>query len=167
MSAGMPRSATPTAAIRDNMQRTMQKHAAVFRTGDSLREALTAGREDLARVALTRKSVLERQAASITEQRDVLRADQLLLLVPVLGRHRELTADVEQLVLHPAQGREQAGVRALPFDLVAELVREALGDHPEHGVELVDGPVGLDAGAGLRHLLPAGEVQTTAPSGSC
>ena len=30
--------ATPTAAIRDNMQRTMQKHAAVFRTGDSLRE---------------------------------------------------------------------------------------------------------------------------------
>lgn len=28
----------PTAKIRDNMQRTMQKHAAVFRTGDSLRE---------------------------------------------------------------------------------------------------------------------------------
>jgi succinate dehydrogenase / fumarate reductase flavoprotein subunit len=29
---------TSTAKIRDNMQRTMQKHAAVFRTGDSLRE---------------------------------------------------------------------------------------------------------------------------------
>ena len=28
----------PTAEIRDNMQRTMQKHAAVFRTGDSLKE---------------------------------------------------------------------------------------------------------------------------------
>ncbi len=27
---------TPTAALRDNMQRTMQKHAAVFRTGESL-----------------------------------------------------------------------------------------------------------------------------------
>ncbi|MCB0872421.1 MAG: PspA/IM30 family protein [Actinobacteria bacterium] len=39
------------------------------------REALTAGREDLARVALTRKSVLERQATSITEQRDALRAE--------------------------------------------------------------------------------------------
>lgn len=29
---------TPTATLRDNMQRTMQRHAAVFRTGDSLAE---------------------------------------------------------------------------------------------------------------------------------
>lgn len=29
---------TPTAELRDTMQRTMQKHAAVFRTGDSLQE---------------------------------------------------------------------------------------------------------------------------------
>ncbi|MBX2825477.1 MAG: succinate dehydrogenase flavoprotein subunit [Gammaproteobacteria bacterium] len=29
---------TPTAELRNDMQRTMQKHAAVFRTGDSLRE---------------------------------------------------------------------------------------------------------------------------------
>ena len=28
----------PTATIRDRMQRTMQKHAAVFRTGDSLQQ---------------------------------------------------------------------------------------------------------------------------------
>jgi succinate dehydrogenase / fumarate reductase flavoprotein subunit len=33
----------PTAEIRNNMQRTMQKHAAVFRTGDSLKE----GREKM------------------------------------------------------------------------------------------------------------------------
>ncbi len=32
--------ATGTAQIRDNMQRTMQKHAAVFRTGESLEEGL-------------------------------------------------------------------------------------------------------------------------------
>lgn len=31
---------TPTAQIRDNMQRTMQKHAAVFRTGDSMQEGV-------------------------------------------------------------------------------------------------------------------------------
>jgi len=31
---------TGTADIRDNMQRTMQKHAAVFRTGDSLSEGV-------------------------------------------------------------------------------------------------------------------------------
>ena len=31
---------TGTADIRDNMQRTMQKHAAVFRTGDSLAEGI-------------------------------------------------------------------------------------------------------------------------------
>jgi len=32
---------TPTAELRDNMQRTMQKHAAVFRSGDSLQEGAT------------------------------------------------------------------------------------------------------------------------------
>ncbi|MCB1761764.1 MAG: succinate dehydrogenase flavoprotein subunit [Gammaproteobacteria bacterium] len=32
--------ANPTASIRDNMQRTMQKHAAVFRTGDSMQEGV-------------------------------------------------------------------------------------------------------------------------------
>jgi succinate dehydrogenase / fumarate reductase flavoprotein subunit len=31
---------TTTAEIRDNMQHTMQKHAAVFRTGDSLQEGV-------------------------------------------------------------------------------------------------------------------------------
>jgi succinate dehydrogenase / fumarate reductase, flavoprotein subunit len=31
---------TPTAKIRDDMQRTMQKHAAVFRTGDSMEEGV-------------------------------------------------------------------------------------------------------------------------------
>ena len=31
---------TPTAKIRDDMQRTMQKHAAVFRTGDSMQEGV-------------------------------------------------------------------------------------------------------------------------------
>ena len=31
---------TPTAALRDDMQRTMQKHAAVFRAGDSLKEGV-------------------------------------------------------------------------------------------------------------------------------
>jgi succinate dehydrogenase / fumarate reductase flavoprotein subunit len=31
---------TSTAEIRDNMQRTMQKHAAVFRTGDSMQEGV-------------------------------------------------------------------------------------------------------------------------------
>ncbi len=31
---------TPTAQIRDNMQRTMQKHAAVFRTGESMQEGV-------------------------------------------------------------------------------------------------------------------------------
>ena len=32
---------TPTADVRDRMQRTMQKHAAVFRTGTSLEEGVT------------------------------------------------------------------------------------------------------------------------------
>jgi len=36
---------TSTAKIRDNMQRTMQKHAAVFRTGDSLQEGMERMRE--------------------------------------------------------------------------------------------------------------------------
>ena len=36
---------TGTAQIRDNMQRTMQKHAAVFRTGESLEEGLGKMRE--------------------------------------------------------------------------------------------------------------------------
>jgi len=36
---------TGTADIRDNMQRTMQKHAAVFRTGESLAEGLVKMRE--------------------------------------------------------------------------------------------------------------------------
>jgi len=36
---------TGTAQIRDNMQRTMQKHAAVFRTGESLEEGIVKMRE--------------------------------------------------------------------------------------------------------------------------
>lgn len=36
---------TPTAQVRDQMQRTMQKHAAVFRTGDSLNEGKTKMQE--------------------------------------------------------------------------------------------------------------------------
>lgn len=36
---------TGTAQIRDNMQRTMQKHAAVFRTGESLQEGMVKMRE--------------------------------------------------------------------------------------------------------------------------
>lgn len=36
---------TGTAQIRDNMQRTMQKHAAVFRTGESLEEGMVKMRE--------------------------------------------------------------------------------------------------------------------------
>lgn len=36
---------TPTATLRDTMQRTMQKHAAVFRTGDSLEQGATLMQE--------------------------------------------------------------------------------------------------------------------------
>jgi len=36
---------TGTAQIRDNMQRTMQKHAAVFRTGESMQEGIVKMRE--------------------------------------------------------------------------------------------------------------------------
>ncbi len=42
---------TPTAAIRDKMQRTMQKHAAVFRTGETLQEGVERMKEVFASFA--------------------------------------------------------------------------------------------------------------------
>ena len=51
----------PTAGLRDDMQRTMQDHAAVFRTGDSLREGvekISAIHADFADVGVSDRSLI-------------------------------------------------------------------------------------------------------------
>jgi len=74
--------ATPTAKIRDDMQRTMQKHAAVFRTGDSMQEGVDKMQqvfESFADVGVTDRGMVWN-----TDLVETLELDNLLIQAQVI-----------------------------------------------------------------------------------
>jgi len=73
---------TPTAKIRDDMQRTMQKHAAVFRTGDSMQEGVDKMQSVFD--SFTDVGVTDRGLVWNTDLVETLELDNLLIQAQVI-----------------------------------------------------------------------------------
>jgi succinate dehydrogenase / fumarate reductase flavoprotein subunit len=83
---------SPTASIRDNMQRTMQQHAAVFRTGESMRAGIE--KMDAVLTSFADVSVTDRGLIWNTDLVETLELENLLLQA--------------QTIIRGAQNREES-----------------------------------------------------------
>lgn len=84
--------ATPTASIRDKMQRTMQQHAAVFRTGESMQEGID--KMDQVIESFADVSVSDRSLIWNTDLVETLELENLLLQA--------------QTIIHGANNRQES-----------------------------------------------------------